>query len=275
MQLNWFHQLFGVNKPVIGMLHLPPLPGSPRSSLSLSEILDFILQEAEKLKAAGFHGLLLENFGDVPFYKERVPAHTIACMAVVAHRVRQELALPLGVNVLRNDSVAALAVALASSANFIRVNVLHGARLTDQGLIEGKAAKTLRYRTLLKAKVRIFADVSVKHSWPLTPVCLEEELHDLVERSLADAVILSGRATGAAPQLKEVERSHRACGKSVPLLIGSGVTADNLVEFFPRADGFIVGTSIKENAMTSNPIDTDRAVRLINQWRALSQRASE
>src|SRR2546430_14170914 len=155
-------------EPVIGMLHLPPLPGSPAYDLAggMAALREAVLRDADALAAGGIHALMLENFGDVPFYPGRVPAHTVAAMTALAADVRQRFPeLPLGINVLRNDGQSALAIAAAVGAHFIRVNVLCGARVADQGLLQGIAHDLLRDRALLRAQhVKIFADIDVKHS---------------------------------------------------------------------------------------------------------------
>src|SRR5947209_4747086 len=133
-----------VAKPIIGMLHLPPLPGTPRYALPIAQILEHVLRDADALSTGGVHGLMLENFGDVPFFPGRVGSETIAAMTAIAVEVRKRFALPLGINVLRNDGCSALAIAAAVGASFIRVNVLCAARVTDQGIIQGIAHHLLR-----------------------------------------------------------------------------------------------------------------------------------
>src|SRR5215208_1528080 len=183
-----------VPRPVIGMLHLPALPGAPRYASNLAAITNSALRDADALSAGGVHGLMLENYGDVPFYPDRVPAYVVAHLTALAWEVKRRFPqVPLGINVLRNDGRSALAVAHASGAQFIRVNVLCGARVADQGLIQGIAHDLLRERTLLAAHdVKILADVDVKHSAPLAPRELADEVDDTVERGLADGVIVSG-----------------------------------------------------------------------------------
>src|SRR5439155_18470378 len=181
----------GERKIVIGMLHLPALPGAPLFRGTMDSIREGLLRDADVLAEGGVHGLMMENFGDVPFYPDRVPAHVIAQMTALACEVRRRVDLPLGINVLRNDGRGALAVAHASGASFIRVNVLCGARVTDQGLIQGIAHDLLRERALLGAEqIKIFADVDVKHSVPLAERPLEDEVDDLIERALADAIVV-------------------------------------------------------------------------------------
>ena len=247
------------SKPLIGMLHLPPLPGSPDYSGDLRIIRDRVLADVQALTEGGVSGLMLENFGDTPFFPGSVPAYVVAHMTAIAQEVRHRCDLPLGINVLRNDACSALAVAHAVGARFIRVNVLCGTRVTDQGLIGAVAHELLRMRGMLDAReIQIFADVNVKHSAPVGPPRpLEQEVGDLIERGGADAVIVSGESTGAVADLAELEAVKAAAG-DVPVLVGSGVNADNVTQLLKIADGVIVGTSLKKNGLAKNPVDPDR-----------------
>ena len=206
---------------------------------------------------------MMENFGDVPFYPDRVPAYVIAQMTALASDVRAQCVLPLGINVLRNDGRGALAVAHAVGADFIRVNILCGARVADQGLIQGIAHDLLRERTLLGASdIRIFADVDVKHSAPLAERQLEDEVDDLAKRALADAIVVSGAGTGKKTDPAKVRRV-KAAAPDLPLFIGSGITAETIRDFAGIADGFIVGTSLKKDSVATNPVELGRVKALM------------
>jgi hypothetical protein len=242
---------------IIGMLHVPALPGSPQNDLSLNDIVDWVLKDADALAAGGVHALIIENFGDAPFYPRRVPPHTVAFMTAIGREVRRGFNLPLGVNILRNDAESAIAVASAMAAEFIRVNVHTGARVTDQGVIEGTAHETLRYRKLLDSDVRIFADVDVKHSAPVAARGLKVEVEELVSRGCADAVIVTGSATGQRTALDDLKTAKTGAG-SAPVFAGSGVGAENIAEILNVADGVIVGTAFKRDGVTENPVDSDR-----------------
>jgi membrane complex biogenesis BtpA family protein len=255
-------ELFKTRQPVIGMLHAPALPGSPRNTLGFNAILGSVLRDAEALREGGVDGLLLENFGDVPFYPRRSPAHVVAFMTVLAREVRRSFDLPLGINVLRNDSEGALAAASAAEAAFIRVNIHTGARLTDQGVIEGMAHRTLRYRKLLGSDVRIFADVDVKHSAPLAHRPLEDEVEETITRGGADAIIVTGSATGKQAALADL-KTARAAAQGVPVIAGSGVDLANVAAVLEVADGLIVGTAFKQDGRVENPVDVARVRRLM------------
>lgn len=239
------------------MVHLLPLPGSPGYGGSLNAILDRAASDAMKLEQAGFDAVMIENYGDVPFHKDRVEPVTVAAMTQAAIAVRGACALPFGVQVLRNDARSALSIAAVTGAVFIRVNVHTGAMLTDQGIIEGRADETLRLRSALGAEVQIFADVFVKHARPLTDMPVEDAARDAVHRGLADALIVSGSATGApvdTARLRAVKAATNA-----PLIVGSGASAGTIVELLDIADAAIVGTSVKEGGSTTAPVDLERA----------------
>lgn len=254
-----------VSKPIIGMLHLPPLPGAPRFEGDLAALTTRVLRDAETLVAGGVHGLMLENFGDAPFYPACVPPHVVAHMTRVAREVRQRLDVPLGINVLRNDGCSALAVAQAVGAAYVRVNVLCGARVADQGIIQGIAHELSRKRVLLGAgDIAIFADVDVKHSSSLGPPRpISEEVTDLLERGGADAIIVTGGATGQAAELTKVGEVKAAAGET-PVLVGSGVTAETVRDFLSVADGVIVGTALKAGGVVTNPVDPARVSALLD-----------
>jgi len=233
-----FTQRFS-RRAVFGMIHLGPLPGAPLFT-SLDTVIEAALHDARAIAAGGCDGFVIENYGDKPFTRGRVEAETVAAMTRVIVEVTKEVRLPFGVNVLRNDAQSALAIAAATGAAFIRVNVHTGTMVTDQGLIEGDAYATLRKRTALAPGVLIFADYLVKHATPLGEVSAA----DLRERGLADALIVTGAATGAAADPSRLRMLRESV--DAPLLVGSGLTAANAHEF-SAADGAIVGTSMQRD----------------------------
>lgn len=248
-------------KRIIGMLHLPALPGSPRCTRSLEDIEAAVLADARVLHTARFDACVIENFGDAPFHKDTLEPITIAAMTRLAVAVRRAFPdLVLGINALRNDAAAALAIATASGARFVRVNVHVGVTATDQGLVEGRAAQTLRLRDAWRSDVHIWADVHVKHGSSLSHADIAAEAEDAVRRGLADAVVVSGRATGDPTAIADVRRV-RDLGLGVPVLVGSGSTADNVAEYLQCADGVIAGTWLKQQGRVENPVDAERARR--------------
>jgi membrane complex biogenesis BtpA family protein len=235
-----------IRPAAVGMIHLQPLPGSPRWANAMDQVVQAALADAEALAGGGLAAAMIENYHDVPFYPGRVPAETVAAMTVVVQAVRAAFPeLCLGVNVLRNDVASALGIATATGAAFVRVNIHAGTAITDQGTITGRAWQTLRRRRELGAKVGILADVRVKHARPLVERPVGEEVRDLRLRGLADGVIVTGAATGAPADPAEVTQVAAAV-PATPVLVGSGVTAANVQDYLPSADGFIVGTCLQE-----------------------------
>ena len=249
-------------KMLLGVVHLRPLPGSPRWQGDLEAVIKLAVNDARAYERGGAHALFIENFGDVPFTKGSAGPETVAAMAAAGRAVSEAVRLPIGFNVLRNDARAALALCAACGGSFIRVNVHTGAMLTDQGIIEGNAYATLRYRRQICPTVKIFADVHVKHAVPLGDCSIEDSARDTVERGLADALIVSGIGTGLAAEVADVERVRRACS-SAKILLGSGVSIANIRDFLPVADGFIVGTSLKAGGDVKKAVDPKRVAALV------------
>ena len=327
-------EVFGIRRPLIGVVHLLPLPGSPGYRGRMRDVVDHALTDAGAYLRAGFDGLIVENYGDTPFWRGSVPPETVAALTRVATDVRGLGAFALGINVLRSDGASAMAIAAATDAEFIRVNVLSGTMVTDQGLIEGCAAEVMRLRAQLgagpgadasteastdasadasteastdasteastdasagAAKTAVWADLLVKHAAPLVETDPADAASDLIERAHADALILTGAQTGRPAQTAQLETVRAALQRmsgsdssgpgrrtaapdrpeggtprrATPILIGSGITADTLAEYWTGADGFIIGTAAKKGGRTRNPVDPARAEALVRRAREL------
>jgi len=230
--------LFG-RKPILGMIHLPALPGAPRSSMTLDELVEFALEERRRLEAAGLDGVIVENVGDTPFFREGVPPVTVAAMAVVVREVVRGASVPVGVNMLRNAWEEAVSLAYAVGAHFIRCNVVIGAYVTDQGIIQGCAAELARLRQSFDRDVLVLGDVHVKHAAPLFDVPLVDAARDLAERGGVDAVIVSGRRSPDPPTAEMVSSVVEAV--ELPVLIGSGLGEANAREFYDLSGGILLG----------------------------------
>lgn len=248
--------------PVIGVVHLLPLPTSPRWGGSLKAVLDRAEQEAAALAAGGVDGLIIENFFDAPFAKDQVDPAIVSAMSLIVQRIMNLVPLPVGINVLRNDARSAMAIASCVGAQFIRVNVLTGVMATDQGLIEGQAHELLRYRRELGSDVQILADVLVKHARPLGSPNLTTAVQETIERGLADGVILSGWATGNPPNPEDLELAM-AAAKGVPVWIGSGASWENIPDLIQSANGVIVASSLKRGGDVTQRIDPIRVSRFV------------
>jgi len=245
---------------VFGMVHVPALPGSPNYCGDIDRVTESCSRDARILADGGVDAIMIENFGDAPFFKDSVPALTIAHMTALAIAVKAAGNLPIGINVLRNDGMAAMSIAHASGADFIRVNVLAGARLCDQGIIEGKAAEILRLRASIQGtNIKILADVDVKHSAALAPRPLIEEAEELLCRAGADGLIVSGSGTGKETPLDKVAELRRAFPGAF-IAIGSGATSGNVSKYIAHASAIIVGSSIKQGGAVAPGVPVDLAL---------------
>ncbi|MHA1680908.1 MAG: BtpA/SgcQ family protein [Promethearchaeota archaeon] len=265
---------------VIGMIHVPPLPGSPRYDVQggLDGVIERCNHDLGVYLECGLDGAIFENFGDVPFYPTNVPPETIACMTGIICKCIQHYTLELqgndfeiGVNVLRNDPQSALAIALATGARFIRVNIHGGAFITDQGIVEGIAHETLRFRRRVEARaIQIYADVHVKHATPLFPRSITQESIELVKRGLADCLIFTGNMTGEQPLDSELSLFPRLkkLFPRIPLFVGSGVDGENMQRILELTDGaldgFIIGTAFKKDGKVLEPVERKRVTKLLN-----------
>ncbi len=259
-----------VRSLLVGVIHLPPLVGS--SAITIKHTRDVARAAADEAKAladCGFDACIVENYGDAPFLRGSVEASTVSAMTACAWSIREAVpSLPLGINVLRNDAAAALSIAAVVDAEFIRVNVHVGARVTDQGVIEGDAGRVLRLRKTLDAhKVHVWADVDVKHSAPLAPLDLDQEVSDVVHRGGASAVLVTGSGTGQAVDDAKLVRVKAKAG--VPVYVASGATEANLAQLMQVADGVIVGSALRKNGKAGGPIDAAVATRFAKAFRAV------
>jgi len=249
-------RIFGREKPAIGVVHCLPLPGTPGyGGTPMGAIIDRALADAESYVAGGMDGLIVENHGDIPFLKpDALGPETAACLAVIADRVRARLTVPLGINVLANGAIHALAVAKAAGAAFIRVNQWANAYIANEGFIEGAAAQALRYRAAIgAADVAVFADAHVKHG--AHAIVADRPIAELVRDVAffhADAVIATGSRTGDAASASEIGTIRAAT--HLPVLVGSGVTPANVAEILAKVDGVIVASWLKEGGVWWNPV---------------------
>lgn len=258
-----FARRFGA-PAVFGVVHLRALPGSPDFAGEIQRVIDEAIADARAIASGGGDGLVIENFGDRPFAKTVGP-ETVAAMTRVITEIGREVKIPFGVNVLRNDAIAALAIAAATGAAFIRVNVLTGAMVTDQGIIEGEAHLVMRKRRELGFAGAVFADHMVKHATPLGPVDPIASAQDLRSRALADALIVTGPQTGTPPDPSKFQALRNAT--DAPLLVGSGMDTENAGSFRPFAEGAIVGTAIKEEGRIDRRVDPRRVESLVRAFK--------
>ena len=262
-------ELFKNVKPVVGVIHVGALPGTPASALTVDELVELAVREAAVYREGGVDGLMVENMHDVPYLRGSVGPEVVAAMAVVARAVKSEAGLPVGVQILAGANAEAVAVAHAAGLDYVRVEAFAFAHVADEGLIQSSAAELLRFRRKIGAdNVRVWADVKKKHSShaitadvPLGETCAA------VEFMRGDAVIVTGSATGEPPRAADVKEARSHC--RIPVLLGSGVTPENVAGFYDAADGFIVGTYFKEGGLWSNTVEPARVRRMVEAVRSL------
>jgi membrane complex biogenesis BtpA family protein len=255
--------LFKAAKPVIGVIHVGALPGTPANRLSVGELAKLAAVEAKLYRDGGVDGIIIENMHDVPYLRGAVGPEIVAAMTVIGQTVKSVSLLPAGIQILAAANIEALAVAHAAQLDFIRVEGYVFAHVADEGIIESSAAKLLRYRKLIGAqRVEVWADIKKKHSaHAITADISLAATAEAVEFMRGDAVIVSGNVTGEAPKAADIQEAKAHC--RLPVILGSGIDATNIKEFYPLADGFIIGTAFKKDAHWANGVDRQRVKRLI------------
>lgn len=259
-------EIFGIIKPIIGTIHLLPLPGSPRyAGEAVESIYSRAVEDARRYAEGGVDGLIIENDGDIPFLKpEDIGPETVACMAVATSEVIKAVGLPTGVLVLANAALQSIAVAKSAGANFVRVNQWVNAYIANEGFLEGTAGRALRYRSQLKAEnIRIFADVHVKHG--SHAIVSDRTLADLTydtEAFDADVVIATGERTGDPTRVEEITAISSVAKR--PVLVGSGLNADNAKELLQFSHGAIVGSAMKEDGAWWNPVSVTNTRKIMD-----------
>ncbi len=265
VRMKSLQEIFGVDKPVIGMVHLAPLPGAPGYDYyGMDAIIEKALTDVKAFEEGGVNGLIVENMWDHPYYvSEDIPPEEMTTQAVAAREIIKSTDLPTGINVIHNGGRVTLSIAVASGADFIRVCLLTGARVWDTGEFDhGCAAEVLRLRKNLRAEhIKIFADVDKKHSVAFPGIDLVTHIQ-WTKRYLADAIIVTGKLTGIPPELNDVKKAKEAA-EDTPVLVGSGADAANVKDFLKYADGVIVGTSIKKDGVIEKPVDASRVKKFM------------
>ncbi len=259
--MKTINRLFEGQKAIIGMVHLLPLPGTPLYRGNMSDIYSQALKDARTLEEGGVNALMIENFGDMP-YKKTLEMEQVASLAAVSAVIKQQTNLPVGIDAAFCDYKAALSVALAVQADFVRLAVFVDTVESFNGILEPCSADALFYRKLIGAEhVGILADVQVKHTHMLIPTISIEESAQVAVSCMADAIIVTGTHTGGETPLDTVKRVKAVV--DCPVVIGSGVSSRNINEQLSIADGAIVGSSLKSTSDPSSPVDLAKVQSLV------------
>jgi len=261
--IDVMNKLFSSSKSIVGVIHVGALPGTPRSSHTVSELAAAAGNEARLYRESGVDGVIIENMHDVPYLRGEVGPEIVAAMTAIAVEVKRECRLPVGVQILAGANIAAMAVAHAADLDFIRAEGYAYAHVADEGLIQSSAAALLRYRKMIGAtRVQVWTDIKKKHAaHAITADVSLGETAETVEFMGADCVIVTGSATGKAPAIADVQEAKTHCG--LPVFLGSGITETNIADFYDQADGFIIGSAFKVDGVWSNTIDPERIGRLM------------
>src|SRR5215510_236649 len=256
--------LFNSAKPVIGVIHIGALPGTPRNHHSVGELVKSARDEAQLYSETGVDGVMIENMHDVPYLRGEVGPEIVAAMTAIGREVKLAAQLPVGIQILAGANIEAMAVAHAAGLDFIRAEGYAYAHVADEGLIQSSAARLLRYRKTIGAtNVQVWADIKKKHAaHSITADVSLGETAETVEFMGADCVLVTGSATGKPPAVADVREAKSHCG--LPIFLGSGLTEKKLAEFYRDADGFIIGSAFKIDGLWSNTIDPARVTKVMN-----------
>lgn len=260
--------MFAREKPVVGVIHVGALPGTPRSSATVKQLVASAREEAKIYRECGVDGVIIENMHDVPYLRGEVGPEIVAAMTAIATEVKSECGLPVGVQILAGANIEAMAVAHAAGLDFIRAEGYAYAHVADEGVIQASAAKLLRYRRMIGAeRVQVWTDVKKKHAaHAITADVSLGETADTVEFMGAACVIVTGSVTGQAPTIADVKEAKTHC--HLPVFLGSGISERNIDQFYNEADGFIIGSSFKLDSLWSNTIDPARVTRFMSACRS-------
>ena len=266
-----FKKLFKSAKPVIGMIHVQALPGTPGYKGRVENIVNKAKAEAKVYGECGVDAVMIENMHDVPYLKRKAGPEITAMMSILGYEVKNISGLPCGIQILAGANKEALAAAKAASLDFIRAEGFVYAHVADEGLMESDAGELLRYRKMIDAEnILIFTDIKKKHSsHALTSDVDIAETAKTAEFFKSDGVIITGKSTGHEPDGNELKQVKSAV--KIPVIIGSGITTDNIEKYFNHADAFIIGSYFKKNSNWQNDIDPVKVEKLLKKVRSLSK----
>lgn len=267
-----FNSIFKKGKPIIGMVHVKALPGTPKNILETSQIIDDAIKEAKIYQKAGINSIMIENMHDIPYLKGRVGHEISSVMTLIAYLIKQETNLPIGIQILAGANKEALATAKASNIDFIRAEGYVFAHTADEGIIEAQAGDLLRYRKQIDAEsIVIFTDIKKKHS--SHAITNDISLIDTAKAArffLSDGVIITGDHTGSSASVDELKALKEVI--DFPIIVGSGVTAENVSNYLPISDGMIIGSYFKEDGYWENEISYERIssfMDIVNKGRSI------
>jgi len=259
--VNALREKLKKQKVIIGMVHLLPLPGSPRYNGDLDAVYDAAIKDLKALEKGGAGAVIIENFGDVPYAAENELINKIAFATMVA-RLRNQTSLPVGINYQFNDVETEWAVAYSCDVDFIRCEVFAENRIGPNGLFIAAGPRLMRLKAHYNKDVMILADANVKHTFALAEQPLDFTIESLIEGG-ADGVIVTGITTGVNPSVEDVQLVKKHA-KDLPVFLGSGINEKNVNEYLPYISGAIVGSSLKKDHIVENPVDMKNVKRFMS-----------
>ena len=253
-----FKKIFREKTSIIGMIHVPALPGTPGYGGSIQAILDKVLEEQEIYSRAGIDALMIENMHDIPYLRRKVGSEITALMSVIGKRIKEKSQLPCGIQVLAGANQEALAAAQAGGLDFIRAEGFVFAHVADEGLLESDAGTLLRYRKAIGAEdIAVFTDLKKKHSsHTITQDVSLAETAEAATFFRSDGLIITGSSTSKPASISDFEKVQGAT--HLPLLAGSGVNLENVENYLPVCDALIVGSWFKREGYWENELQYDR-----------------
>jgi membrane complex biogenesis BtpA family protein len=270
-QLTEPRKLFHENKLLIGMIHVPALPGTPLNSISPKHIVDKCVYEASLYHKCDVDSIMIENMHDIPYLKKNVGPEIVSMMSIIAYEIRKILPLktPLGIQILAGANKEAIAVAHSSQFNYIRAEGFVFSHVADEGIFESDAGELLRYRKQIGADtVKVFTDIKKKHSSNFITNDLSiAEMAKNAEFFLSDGIVVTGSSTGAEADIEEVISVRKQT--NLPILIGSGITYDNIDKYYNYADGFIIGSYFKNKGNWKNDLDEMKIAEFVEKFKGL------
>lgn len=259
-------KLFNINKPVIGMIHVDALPGTPKHSRTPGQIIELAVKEAIIYKEAGVDAVAIENMHDVPYLKRECGPEIVSMMAIVGREIKAASGFPCGMQILAGANKEALAAAYSAELDFIRAEGFVFAHVGDEGLFESDAGELLRYRKQIGAdSIKIFTDIKKKHSsHALTADVDIVETAKAAEFFLSDGIIVTGNVTGEQPDVEEVKQVSAL--NDIPVILGSGINIENIGKYFDYADAFIIGTHFKKESNWTENVDKDKVKMFMEKY---------
>ena len=261
--MNKFVEKFFRTKKVIGMIHVHALPGTPKNSKSINEIIKIAVTEAKLYQEYGIDAVIVENMHDVPYLNRVVGSEIIACMTAVTREIKNNVNMPCGIQILAGANQAALSAALASGCEFIRCEGFVFSHIADEGLMNSDAAELLRFRKKIGADhIAVFTDIQKKHSsHAITQDLSISDLNKAAEFFLSDGTIITGKSTSEKAKTSELKEAKEST--TLPILIGSGITVENISEYWDLADGFIIGSHFKEDGNWKKKVSRNRVMNFL------------